>query len=167
MNIIYKEALASDAEGLLKHLQSVGSETDNLSYGKDTFSISPEREAKFINRFYNSEKDLMLVALDGDTVVGNAIVERNKILRYNHRAEISITVLKDYWGQGIGSELMRRMISFAENTGARILYLEVRADNTRAISLYEKFGFKSIGIYPDFFKINGNYYDASLMMLKL
>ena len=167
MEIIYREAVANDAEGLLWHIQTVGGETDNLSFGKDTFSISIEREARFIDRFYKNKNDIMLVALDGDKVVGNAVVERNKVLRYNHRAEISITVLKEYWGRGIGSSLINIMIDFAKKTGIEILYLEVRADNLRAISLYERFGFEKIGKYNRFFKIGNIYYDAYIMTLNL
>lgn len=167
MEIVFREATPGDAAELLKHLQAVGAETDNLSYGKDTFLISPEREAKFIDRFYKSQNDIMLIALCGDVVVGNAIVERNKIKRYNHRAELSLTVLREFWGRGIGSELMRRMIDFAKSVGIEILYLEVRADNERAVSLYKKFGFSLIGEYENFFKINDKYYDAYLMSLKI
>ena len=109
----------------------------------------------------------MLVALVGDTVVGNAIVERSRVARYSHRDEISITVLREYWGRGIGSRLMQMMIDFAKEVGIEILYLEARSDNLRALSLYEKFGFESIGIYKNFFKIEGKYYDATLMTLLL
>ena len=167
MNIIYRKALPSDAKGLLEHLATVGGETDNLSYSADTFKISVEREAKFIDRFARSNDDIMLLALDGDKVVGNAIVERNRVIRYHHRAEISITVIKEYWGRGIGSKLMEMMIDFANGAGIEILYLEVRADNDRAIKLYKKYGFCEIGIYESFFKINNIYYDAQLMTLKL
>ena len=163
MDIIYREANRNDAAGLLEHLRCVGSETDNLSFSGDTFAISEEREAKFIEKFKNSKTDIMLVAVDGEDVVGNAIVERNRILRYNHRAEISITVLKEYWGRGIGSRLMEMMIEFAETTGIEILYLEVRADNQRAVNLYKKYGFEAIGTYKNFFKIGKSYFDAMLM----
>ena len=163
MDIIYREANRNDAAGLLEHLRCVGSETDNLSFSGDTFAISEEREAKFIEKFKNSKTDIMFVAVDGEDVVGNAIVERNRILRYNHRAEISITVLKEYWGRGIGSRLMEMMIEFAETTGIEILYLEVRADNQRAVNLYKKYGFEAIGTYKNFFKIGKSYFDAMLM----
>ena len=167
MDIVYREAVGPDAAALLTHLSCVGGETDNLSYSEKTFSISEERERRFIEKFEKSKYDVMLVALDGDVVVGNAIVERNKIARYNHRAEISITVLKKYWGRGIGSQLMQMMIDFAKQTGVEILYLEVRSDNERAISLYKKFGFSKIGAYENFFKIEGEYYDADFMLLNL
>ncbi len=167
MNIIYREAEAADAELLLEHIRTVGGETDNLSYGRDTFSISPEREAKFIDRFKKSNRDVMYIALLDGKIVGNAIVERNRVERYSHRAEISLTVLKNFWGLGIGSHLMELMIDFAKESGIEVLYLEARRDNERALGLYRKFGFSEIGIYKNFFKIDGNYFDASLMTLNL
>ncbi len=36
-----------------------------------------------------------------------------------------------------------------------------------AIKLYEKLGFEKIGLYKNFFKIDGNYYDEILMNLYL
>ena len=163
MNIEFREAKASDAEKMIELLKTVGGETDNLSFSSDTFNISPDREARFIERFSKSKNDIMLVALDGEKIVGNAVVERNKILRFSHRAEISITVLKDFWGQGIGSRLMQMMIDFAKSVGIEILYLEARADNTRAINLYKKYGFSELGIYERFFKIGSSYHDAVIM----
>ena len=132
---------------------------DKLIYA----GFSKEEARSFIEKFQNSKSDVMFVAVDGEKVVGNAIVERNRILRYNHRAEISITVLKEYWGRGIGSRLMEMMIEFAEKTGVEILYLEVRADNQRAVNLYTKYEFCAIGTYKNFFKIKNSYFDAILM----
>ena len=38
---------------------------------------------------------------------------------------------------------------------------------TRAIALYEKFGFQKIGHFPDFFRIHGESVDFELMNLYL
>jgi RimJ/RimL family protein N-acetyltransferase len=167
MNIIFREAESADAEKMIVHLSKVGAETDNLSFGKDTFNISPESEARFIDRFHRSKKDIMLIAMDGDAVVANGILERSKVQRFSHRAELSITVLREYWGKGIGSEMMSQLIRFAKDTSVEQIYLQVRSDNSRAISLYEKFGFKNFGTHPDYFKINGKYYSAELMFLEI
>lgn len=167
MDIIYREAEAKDALALLEHIACVGAETDNLSFGQDTFRISEEKESKFIERFRRNKNDIMLLALDGEKVVGNAIIERNRVARYSHRAELSVTILKDYWSRGIGSNLMSMLIDFSKKSGIEIIYLEVRSDNKRAISLYEKFGFRRIGVYNRFFKIGKEYHDADLMILNL
>ena len=167
MEIIYREAMTSDASALLLHQSTVGDETDNLSFDGNTFNISPEKEARFIDRFSKSERDVMLVALDGEKIVGNGIIECERAKRYSHRATLSITVLRDYWGRGIGSRLMEMMIRFSREHNIHVVSLEVRADNDRAVALYKKFGFETIGLYKKFFKINGEYYDAFLMQLVL
>lgn len=59
----------------------------------------------------------------------------------SHRAELSIAVRKRYWGQGIGSMLMKELIQYAKENGIEIINLDVRKDNDHATRLYEKFGF--------------------------
>ncbi len=167
MSIIYREAVASDSQKLLEYLQKVGCETDYLSFGAEGFRISVEQEARFIERFRKNSKDIMLIALDGDEIVANASIECNRIKRYSHRAELSVTVLRDYWRKGIGSTLVNAMIDFARNVGIEVIYLDVRADNERAIALYRKFGFDSIGIFKNYFNINNKFYDAIFMQLLL
>ena len=159
--IIYREAVPSDAESLLLHLNTVEKETDNLSFSG--FNISKESEARFIKRFADSERDIMIVALYGDLVVGNGVIEHEKIPRYNHRATLSITVLREYCGRGIGTEIMSRLLSFSKEVGIRTVSLEVRRDNERAVSLYKKFGFEVVGTFRDYFNINGAYHDALIM----
>ena len=169
MSLIYRKAEHSDAEQLLLHIQAVGGETDNLTYGKDTFVIPKEREARFISRFSNSKRDLMLVVVDtfSGEIVANGIVEHNRIERLSHTAELTVTVLKSHWSEGIVTELMKLMIEHAKEQGTHMLNVIVRSDNYRAIHLYEKFGFKKSGSYPDYFLINNNYYDVDMMCLKL
>ena len=167
MEIIYREATAADASALLLHQATVGDETDNLSFDGKTFNISPEKEARFIERFSKSEKDIMLVALYDGKIIGNGIIECERARRYSHRATLSITVLRDYWGRGVGSRLMEMMMDFSKRSGISVVSLEVRADNERAISLYKKYGFETIGLYKKFFNINGEYHDAYLMQLLL
>ena len=165
--LIYRQAQPEDAAALLEHLSAVGGETDNLTFGADGFCISNEREARFINRFIKNEDEIMLVAMDGERVVGNGVIERERIPRLSHRTRLTVTVLRDYWGQGIGKRLMEMMIDFCRRTSAEVITLEVRADNDRAVSLYTGFGFTVVGRMKKYFKINGEYHDAFLMELLL
>ena len=167
MNLVYRKAEESDAEKLIDFLKCAGGETDFLSYSRETFDISVESEARFIRKFKNDKKSLMLVAEDNGKIVANASIEKNRVRRCAHRAELSVVVLKDYWGFGIGKELITRLIDYAKEAELQILELDVRSDNERAISLYRKFGFKEHGYYKRFFKIDKNYHDAILMSLEL
>lgn len=165
MDIVFRRAEGRDAEALIEYINTVGGETDFLSYGADTFKMTAEREARFIEKFNQNKRDIMLVAYDGDKLIANASLEANRVQRYSHRSELSITVLREYWGRGVGSKLMKMMIDFAKTTGIEIIYLEARADNERAIALYQKFGFREICNFEKYFKINGNYFDGKIMTL--
>ena len=70
----------------------------------------------------------------------------------------------DAAGNEVVDRIARRL---ARQTGAELLSLEVRSDNLRAKALYRKFGFRSFGTFPKYFKIGGNYYDVDCMTLDL
>ena len=47
---------------------------------------------------------------------------------------------KNYWGQGLGREIMQKIISEARLLGLKKLYLQVNSNNQRAINLYTREG---------------------------
>ncbi len=76
----------------------------------------------------------------------------------------NIVVKKIYRKQGIGSLLLGRLIEIARETDFEILGLEVNEKNISAIKLYEKYGFKKVGIRKRYYN---NVDDAILMDLKI
>lgn len=167
MEIVYREAGPGDAARLLEYLKKVGGETDNLTFGADGIPLTVEQEEALLEQIESSENSCFFLALDGETIVGNACVDGSRNPRLRHRSNLAITVLRAYWGRGVGSELMARMIAFAKDAGAELLSLEVRSDNERAKALYRKFGFVRFGVFPKYFKIGGQYYDVDCMTLDL
>ena len=167
MHITYRPAAPSDAAQLLEYLKTVGSETDYLTFGAEGIPFTPEQETALLERFAESPHSRILLALDGDRIVGNGCVDGSGKPRLRHRRNLAITVLRDYWGRGVGSGLMERMISFACETGATLLTLEVRTDNERAKALYRRFGFRVCGRIPHYCRIGGQYYDVDSMALCL
>ena len=65
------------------------------------------------------------------------------------------------------SALTEAVLAFAKENGFGQLNLEVRSDNARAIRLYEKYGFRKLCTFPNFFKIDGESIDFDLMNLEL
>ena len=167
MSFEIRETCAEDARQMLEYIKTVGGETAFLSFDNNTFNISEEKEARFLERFKKSPRDIMLVAVADGKIVANGSLETNKTKRYSHRAELSITVLKSHWRCGIASSIINKLIEFAKEKEILSIYLDVRADNVAAISLYKKFGFKKIGTYENYFKVSDSFYDAELMVLYL
>ena len=167
MRITYRSAEAADAAQLLEYLKAVGGETDNLTFGAKGIPFTPEQEAALLERMAKSPHSRFFLALDGDRIVGNACVNGSDNPRFRHRRSLAVTVLRAYWGRGIGSRLMEQMIAFSREGGAELISLEVRADNERAKALYRKYGFSSYGTFPKYFKLDGRYYDVDCMTLDL
>ncbi len=80
-----------------------------------------------------------------------------------HQCLVSIIVSKEVRGKGVGTLLMNNLMHLAKDYfGIEVLYLEVYEGN-RAISLYERFGFREIGLQKHFMKENGEYIGKIIM----
>ncbi|WGW12907.1 ribosomal protein S18-alanine N-acetyltransferase [Saxibacter everestensis] len=76
----------------------------------------------------------------------------------------TVAVSTELQGNGIGRQLMLRLIEQAGNHGATSLLLEVRADNEPAKHLYTKLGFDRIAVRRGYYQ-PGNI-DAHIMRLR-
>ena len=68
-------------------------------------------------------------------------------------------------GRGFGDALLSHVISSASESKVENLFLEVRASNAPARSLYRKHGFEEIGIRKNYYRFPTE--DAVIMVLKL
>jgi ribosomal-protein-alanine N-acetyltransferase len=64
----------------------------------------------------------------------------------------TIAVAPSAQGRGVGTTLLRALTARAARSGARSLLLEVRADNTAAIALYEREGFERISVRSRYYQ---------------
>ena len=161
-----EKAAPSDAAMLLEYLKQVGGETDNLTFGPEGMPFSVEAEAEFISSMENSQDDIMLLAKSDEKIVGCASLNRLP-RRMKHRGDFAISVAKDYWNRGIGSQLLENIIAFARENDFEIIDLQVRSDNKSAIHLYEKYGLKKIGEHSAFFKVDDENISFDIMCLEL
>ncbi len=64
----------------------------------------------------------------------------------------TIGVDPTYQGQGIGRQILDRLLKFA---GDDTVYLEVRTDNVPAIAMYESAGFVNVGLRKRYYRASG------------
>lgn len=67
--------------------------------------------------------------------------------------------------QGLGRVLMLRLIDEARDRGATEVFLEVRADNPGAQSLYQSLGFEQLAVRPKYYQPDG--VDAVVMRMSI
>ena len=65
---------------------------------------------------------------------------------------MNIVVKKSWRNQGVGNLLLSNLISICKISNLSSLSLEVNEDNLPAIHLYEKFGFKQVGVRKNYYQ---------------
>lgn len=68
---------------------------------------------------------------------------------------------------GIASALMTHLLQFAKLNACDQVFLEVRASNKGAIALYEKFGFKQVGVRVNYYPADRGREDALTFQLRV
>ena len=138
-----------------------GADIFNLTHGETDFLLTyPEEglmsakdESEFLKEKTESENEIEILAFVDGRIAGTAGFEAvgNKE-KLRHRAEFGVSVAKEFWGLGIGKELLNSCIECAKKAGFVQLELSVIAENERAIAMYKKAGFKEYGRNPKGFK---------------
>ena len=132
-------------------------------------SVTREGEAEWLGR--------KLIALDRDSVfvlvaevdgemIGNSELRMTKGFS-SHVGEIGIIIKRGYRDLGIGTEMLRTLISQAKTMCLKLLKLSVYSSNERAIHVYNKLGFKETGRIPNGLFKNGKYLDDIIMVNKI
>ena len=158
-----------DEQNLIDQMKKVDRETKFLARGEGEFNFTLEQERTFIENSLSDDNRLFLVSEVDGKIIGNCavgVVSSNK--RYQHRASLGIAICKDYWHMGIGTKMITECINWCKEKGLEQLELEVVTENSRAIPVYEKLGFKVYGTKKHAMKYtDGTYADEYHMILFL
>ena len=161
---IIRSSEEMDARQLSIIRPQIDGETENLDREKGEGFID---ENGFIERIksdtYN-EKNLFLVVVIDEKIVGFSRCEGSDLKRFAHKVEFGICILKDYWGYGIGKNLLKETTEWADSNNIRKITLNVVETNNKAIKLYEEFGFEIEGILKiDRLLSDGKFYNTLVM----
>ena len=110
---------------------------------------------------------LFLARVDG-AVVGFGYWRRYQRPTTQPQADLErVAVRADHHRRGLGRWLTTALVEQARREGIEQLTLDLRADNTAAISLYASLGFREYGRLPDFVAVGDQRYDRILCVLDL
>ena len=154
-----------DGSAVYENFNLTHAETDYLLAYPDENSFDPEQEARFLEEKAKSLNEIELIALVNGKVAGTAGLEAiGKKYKVKHRAEFGISILKEYWGLGLGRALAEACIECAKEAGYSQLELNVIAENARAVSLYQSLGFVEFGRNPRGFLSRTNGFQEVIYM---
>ena len=163
---VFRSPTAEDAEKMLAYLKTTSGETDFLIRYPEECTESIEQEAAFLKHNLDSDLNMMIVCeLDGK-IAGNCSLMFHGRLKTRHRAGVAIALVRDYWGLGIGSVMFEEIIAAARKKGISQLELEVIEGNSRAMALYEKFGFRIVAERPNAIRLKDGTMLKEFIMVK-
>ena len=128
-------------------------ELERALFGEEAWSrqmLTGELSQQPASRYYQ-------IAEEAGTVAGYA-----GLMAAGHQADVvTIAVAAGRQGQGIGTMLLRELLAEAARRQCTEVFLEVRADNSRAQRLYDWWGFEQIGVRRGYYQPSGT--DAIVM----
>lgn len=140
-NIIIREAVARDLPRIVELLAD-----DDLGRLREEYtSPLPQYYVDAFNRIANDDNNLILVACEGETVVGTLQITFTQYLsrKGSLRATIeSVRVAQDKRDLGIGTILLKYAINLASTRGCSLVQLTTDKTRTNAHHFYEKLGFR-------------------------
>lgn len=153
MECCLRNGTENDGQAVWDNFNLTHGETDYLLSYPDENSFDVVQESRFLKEKAESGHEIELVAVVDRAVVGTAGIEAaGAKYKVRHRAELGISVAREFWGLGIGRALTEACIACARAAGYVQLELNVVADNVRAVSMYQKAGFAAYGRNPKGFR---------------
>jgi len=113
---------------------------------KENFS-DPWSEQSFREEVQNPDA-LYLVACEDEQVLGIC----GLLISYDEGDVLNVSVSDKARRRGIGEAMLKELMLQGKQRGVNAFTLEVRKGNQPAIALYEKLGFVSEGVRPNFYR---------------
>lgn len=170
-----KEKLDSFFHYLVRHV------SENGLNGADLFlpltlqqsTLSDELKSRFKDGLHkefgeNGWRKTWIAVNQENAIVGHADLRSKNQLNAGHRVVLGMGVDRNYRRQRIGLHLLENIIGYCKaHPEISWIDLEVISTNTKAKSLYDKIGFKQVGLTKDMFRIDRVSYDYIAMVLNV
>ena len=130
------------------HLEKIRSAFDSLS-DQDKIFFDFIQNIRINDLLLESRFFDVIVALSNNEVVGYGHLERFAQPYKKHVCKLGIFIVDDYRGTALSNEIMGYLIESAKRHKLKKIWLSCNSQNTRAVKLYEKFGFKTEGVFFD------------------
>lgn len=160
-DIVLRSISEADTDNIIKWRNSPAV-VSFFNYQKE---VTKEEHVDWLNTKVRSGEVRQFIICDKALSKDIGSVYLKNIDKTNKKAEFGIFIGEtDGIGRGLGTVTAKAMADFAFNTlGLHRLYLQVHADNTRAIRSYEKAGFTREAVLRDDVFVNGGYCDIIIM----
>ena len=128
----------------------------------ETERRTPEERCQWIKS--RSARHPVIVAEDAGRVLAwGSLNPFNPRETYRHVADVSIYVERGQRGRGVGRVVLARLIELARELGYHKMVLSAFPFNAAGMALYERLGFRTVGLYKEQGMLDGRWVDTIVM----
>ncbi|KDE58863.1 acetyltransferase [Halostagnicola sp. A56] len=159
-----RPARQEDLSGIVGAIRQVAEEKTYIV--AESVADEIDREDALL-RYNEIESRMFFVATVDDDVVGWVHLNAPELEKLSHTAELTVGVLEEYRGNGLGAHLLSRGLEWAGVNGYEKVYQSVPSVNQEAIDFLESQGWQTEAVRADHYKLNGKYADEVMMAIEL
>lgn len=101
-----------------------------------------------VNRHFENPFTKVFVLTENEEIIGLIILD----IIYERMELVQIIVKEEHQQKGYGTKMMEHMLNIAKSKNLENITLEVKEDNIKAISLYQKFGFQKCAMRANYYQ---------------
>jgi len=146
--VTIRPMVAGDGEALLTFFRGIPAE--DRVFLKDDVTRAEVIELWCKNLDY--DRVLPLLAEADGRIVGDATLHQRGGGWMRHAAKVRVVIEPAFRGKGLGSQLVKELITIAEHTDLEKLDVGLMAEQKAAISAFKDLGFVQVAVFPDHVK---------------
>ena len=157
-DILIRHIMPADNPAIAKIIRSTLAEFGANHPGTVYYDESTDR----LSEIFLQQGSIYFIAEHGSKIIGGAGIYPTDGLPDNTAELVKMYLVPDVRKRGLGSLLISQCLEFARQYGYRQIYLETMPELSRAMQVYEKFGFE----YLPGPLGNSGHFGCSVWMLK-
>lgn len=116
-----------------------------------SFELELPPLSEFEKRFLKVKKKFPWLVYEKDNqIAGYAYASSHRErVAYQWSAEVSVYLAPQFQGQGIGTQLYRKLFPMVKALGIRNVYAGITLPNVASEKIHQKMGFQSVGVYQN------------------
>ncbi|WP_247008265.1 GNAT family N-acetyltransferase [Halorientalis litorea] len=162
--VTIRPARQDDIAGIVGTVRQVAREGTYIEAENVAQQLDYEESLLRHNEF---ESRVFFVATVEDEVVGWVHLDVPEIDKLEHTAELTVGIVEEYRGHGIGSRLLERGLEWAADAGLSKVYNSFPATNEAAIEFFEDHGGDIEAVRSDHYRIDGDPVDEVMMGIEV
>ena len=154
-----RPATAADADAICR-IYNQGIE-DRVATLETELRTQAERRQWLANR--SPRHPVVVAETNGEIVGWGSLNVFNPREAYRFVADFSVYVERTWRGRGVGRVLLEQLIELARAHGFHKMVLSAFPFNADGMALYEKLGFRTVGVYREQGLLDGKWVDTVVM----